>query len=119
MADSWPASLPQTVLVSGYSEAVGDAILEYQPDAGPTISRRRTAASARPLVAAFELTSAQIAMLRSFVDTTLIGGSLPFNFPGVVVGPTYLVKFQKGGLPKWTALGGDYFSVTMSLWVLP
>jgi hypothetical protein len=32
---------------------------------------------------------------------------------------TYLVKFQKGGIPKWTALGGDYYSVSMSVWVMP
>jgi hypothetical protein len=32
---------------------------------------------------------------------------------------TYLVKFQKGGIPKWTSLGGDYYSVSMSVWVMP
>lgn len=119
MVDAWPGTLPQKVLVEGYAEGVGDGLLEYQPDTGPPITRRRTSASPRPLTVTFELTSAQIATLRTFFDTTLLGGSLPFTFPGVIEGSTYLVKFQKDGLPRWTALGGDYFSVAISLWVLP
>lgn len=119
MVDAWPAGLPQRSLIQGYQEGVGDGLLEYQPDAGPTISRRRTTAVVRPLTVSFELTSAQLAILRTFYDTTLMGGSLPFTFPGPTEAATYLVKFQKDGIPKWTALGGDYFSVSISVSVLP
>jgi hypothetical protein len=118
-ASAWPSGLPQNVLISGYQEGVGDGLLEYQPETGPTISRLRTSSSARPLTVNFELTSAQIAILRTFYGTTLLGGSLPFTFPGVTESATYLVKFQKSGIPKWTSLGGDYYSVTMSVWILP
>lgn len=119
MVDVWPVGLPQNVLVNGYSEAVGDGLLEYQPETGPSISRRRSTANPRPIAMSFELTSAQIATLRTFYETTLIGGSLPFSFPGITEAVTYLVKFQKSGIPKWTSLGGDYYSVSMSVWVLP
>jgi len=119
MASAWPGTLPQKFLVDGYMEGVGDGLLEYQPDTGPSISRRRATAVPRPLSGNFEMTSAQIATLRTFFDTTLIGGSLPFTFPDPLTGATLLVKFQKGGIPKWAALGGDYFSVGMSLWILP
>jgi len=73
----------------------------------------------RPLAISFELTSSQLAILRAFVDTTLLGGSLPFSFPAPSEGATYLCKLQKSGLPKWSALGGGYYSVSMVLWVLP
>lgn len=119
MPSAWPLTLPQSVLVSNYSDGVGDGLLEYQPDAGPSITRRRTSASVRPMTMNFQLTSVQIATLRSFFETTLIGGSLPFTFPDPLTGSSVLVKFSKSGIPKWTALGGDYFSVTMSVWVLP
>ena len=119
MVDVWPVGLPQKILIGGYSEGVGDGLIEYQPDAGPTISRRRSTAAARPLNMSFELTSAQLAILRTFYDTTLIGGSLPFSLPAPTESATYLVKFQKGGIPKWTALGGDYFMVSMTVWILP
>ena len=119
MTDVWPVSLPQKVLVSGYGEGVGDGLLEYQPDTGPPITRARSSASPRPLSMQFELTRAQLATLRTFFDTTLIRGALPFLFPAVIEGGSYLVKFQKQGIPKWVSLGGDYFSVSMTLWVLP
>lgn len=119
MVDAWPSTLPQKVLQGGYSEGVGDGLLEYQPDTGPPMTRLRTSANPRPIAVNFELTSAQLQTLIAFFTTTLIGGSLPFNFPAVIENTTYLVKFQKGGLPKWTSLGGDYFNVTMSIWVLP
>lgn len=119
MVDAWPSGLPQKILINNYQEGVGDGLLEYQPDTGPTISRLRTTSSVRPLTMYFELTSAQLAILRTFFDTTLLGGSLPFSFPAAIESATYLVKFQKGGIPTWIALGGDYFGVTMSVWVLP
>jgi len=119
MPEVWPAGLPQNVLVSGYSEQMGDGVIEYVPDSGPTITRAGTSAAPRPMDIAFEATSAQIAILKNFVQTTLLGGSLPFNLPAVTEEATYLVKFQKGYLPKWTSLGGDTYNVSASLWILP
>lgn len=119
MVDAWPGTLPQQPLQDGYSEAAGDGRVQYQPDVGPPITRRRTAAVVRPLAVSYELTSAQLAILRAFVDTTLLGGSLPFSFPAPSESATYLCRFQDGGLPKWAALGGDYYKVSMMLWILP
>jgi hypothetical protein len=119
MVDAWPSGLPQKLLVDGYSQAEADGVLEYAPDLGPSITRRRTTVASAPLSGTMELTSAQIATLRTFVETTLLSGSLPFTFPDPLGGSDLLVKFQKGGLPKWSALGGDYFSVAFTLWILP
>lgn len=119
MASPWPGTLPQKFLVDGYSEGVGDGLLEYQPDTGASLTRRRATAMPKPMGGNFEMTSAQIATLKTFFETTLIGGSLPFNFPDPLTGATLLVKFQKGGIPKWSALGGDCYIVGVSLWVLP
>jgi hypothetical protein len=119
VVDAWPATLPQSSLVNGYGEGVGDSLLENQPDAGPPMTRRRSSATPRALSLSFVMDSDQIATLREFFDDTLLGGSLPFNFPGQVEDETYLVKFQKSGIPKWTALGGDDYIVNMMVWVLP
>lgn len=119
MVDAWPGTLPQKPLQNGYSEAAGDGLAEYQPDVGPPLTRRRTAAVVRLLAVSYELTSSQLATLRAFVDTNLLGGALPFTFPAPSESATYLCKFQKSGLPKWSALGGDYYSVSMMLWILP
>jgi hypothetical protein len=119
MVDAWPATLPQNVLVNGYSEGVSDGLLEYPPDTGPPITRRRSSSMPRPLSMSFAVTTAQLATLRAFYDTTLSSGSLPFTFPGVVEAETYLIKFQKGGGPKWVVLATDSFTASMTVWILP
>ena len=119
MVDAWPTGLPQDLEQSGFSESVGDGVLEYQPDQGPTISRRRTTAVMRPLSGTVQMSPDQIATLRTFFDVTIMGGALPFEFPDQVQDGTLLVKFPKGSGPSWSALSGDIYRVQLSLMVLP
>jgi hypothetical protein len=119
MVDAWPNTLPQKFQTPSFSEGVGDGLVEYAPDEGPPITRRRTSAVVRPLIGTMVCTGAQIAIFRAFFDTTVLGGSLPFNFPDQIHAGTLLVKFLKSTLPKWTALGGDYYQLQLTLQVLP
>jgi hypothetical protein len=119
MVDAWPAELPQCLNV-GFSESEGDGILEYKPDAGPSITRLRSSASVRPLSGQMRLNRAQVAVLRNFYKVTLIGGSLPFTFPDpTVIGETLLVRFPKGSPPNWQQIGGGVFRTGISFEVLP
>lgn len=120
MVDSWPGSLPQAMQAdSAFSEGVGDGLLEYQPETGPPITRLRSTSSTRPMTGTMFCTSAQIATLKTFFNGNLLGGALPFNFPDQLQSGTLLVKFPKGSLPKWTPLGGDNYSLQLSLTILP
>ncbi|MGM4891271.1 hypothetical protein [Tardiphaga sp. 839_C3_N1_4] len=119
MVDAWPAEFPQELEQNGFSEGVGDGVLEYQPDQGPSISRRRTSAVMRPLSGTMQMSAAQIATLRTFFDTTLMGGALPFEFPDQIQDGTLLVKFPKGAGPSWSALSGELYRVQLSMMVLP
>lgn len=118
MVDAWPAGLPQCLVV-GYSDGEGDGLVEYSPDMGPPISRQRSTAVTRPLSGSMRMTRAQIAILNTFVKTTLLGGSLPFNFTDPTFGGTILVKFPKGSLPSWQQTGPGKYRVNISLSVLP
>lgn len=118
MADVWPASLPQKLLVEGYSEGLADGRLISQMDAGPAKVRRRSSAMPRPLQGSMIMTSAQLATMRTFVNTTLIGGSLPFDFPDPATGATLLVRCA-GSVPALTNLGGAYWNVSLDLEILP
>lgn len=123
MVDAWPGSLPQAFEQSGYGEGVADMLTEVQPDTGPPITRRRSTAATRPVGGSMVLTSAQLSALKTFFNTTLLGGSLPFTFPAQVDAGSpavdWLVKFTKSALPKWTPLGGDYWRASFGLTVLP
>lgn len=118
MPDTWPGTLPQKMLVDGYGDGMGDGRLVSRMDAGPPQVRRRSSAMPRPLTGRMNMTAAQIATLKTFVTTTLIGGTLSFNFPDPVGGATIEVMFA-GGLPQWANLGGDNYSVSLDLMVMP
>lgn len=118
MADNWPDTLPQCFVV-GFSEGLADGRLAYKPDAGPAIMRRRSSAAPRSLSGQLKLTRAQIATLKTFVDDTLIGGSLPFNFKDPTSQATVLVRFPDGSLPNWQQITGGVFRVNLELEILP
>lgn len=119
MVSAWPGTLPQQLQISGASLGIGDGLVEYDPDFGPSITRRRTAAIVRPLAGVMILTNAQIGTFETFFYTTLLGGSLPFNFPDPRTGATLLVKFTKKQLPSYAPQGGDNFLLALNLQVLP
>lgn len=116
MPDAWPDSLPQCLPVDGQGEGLADERIRSQPDAGPALVRRRSTAGVRPFSGIVILDRAQLDMLRSFVDETLDGGTLPFSFPAQSEAGTWLVRFDE--LPKWQRRGVRY-QVALQLEILP
>lgn len=119
MASAWPGTLPQALLLAGASKGLGDGLLEYQPDTGPSITRRRTTAVMRPLVGSMMLTDTQVATFETFYLTTLMNGALPFTFPDPISGATLLVKFTKATPPSYAPQGANNYLLSLSLMVLP
>jgi hypothetical protein len=119
MPNAWPGTLPQKLLLNGASLGVGDGLIEYAPDTGPSITRRRTTAVMRPLQGSMVLTDAQVTIFETFFFTTLLNGALPFTFPDPRTGATLLVKVPKGTPPSYVPQGGDNFVLSLSLTVLP
>jgi hypothetical protein len=107
MPNAWPGTLPQKLLLNGASLGVGDGLIEYAPDTGPSITRRRTTAVMRPLQGSMVLTDAQVTTFEIFFFSTLLNGALPFTFPDPRTGATLLVKVPKGTPPNYAPQGGD------------
>lgn len=118
MVDVWPATLPQYMLVDGYAQGLGDGRLRSQTDAGPAKVRRRSSAMPKPLQGRMIMDGAQLADLQTFVDMTLMGGSLTFTFPDPVTGSSVLVRFS-ADLPSWQSRGADNWFVSLDLEILP
>ena len=76
----WPASLPDDVLVDGYSERPPRVRLRTPMDAGPPKMRRRFTAAVEPIRCTMAFTRAQVTTFRTFYDTTLLGGVLTFDW---------------------------------------
>jgi hypothetical protein len=115
----WPAGLPQFV-AKNFSGDSGANILRTPMDAGPAKERRRSG-RASPLQVQFFMTSAQIDTLETFVNTTLRGTArFGFNHPRKQTQvEVRIIPQQDGALYKYSFMGGQMYSVTMSLEVLP
>ena len=82
---TWPEDLPQYFEADSYSYTPGSGVIRTQMDAGPPEVRRR-------FTAVYNIHQGSMIMSRTqyttyfqpFVDTTLAGGSLNFDFPNPI-----------------------------------
>lgn len=110
----WPATLPQRSQRAGYSRALGDARLKTPMDAGPGKTSRRLSFVPDPVKAAVVMTTAQRDQFETFIQTTLKGGTLPFQFPAVDQGGTWIVKLGDT-MPNWTEHSPGSWLVVLDL----
>lgn len=78
---AWPATLPQSPLLDGYSEEAGDNVLRSQPEMGPPKTRRRFTARIDRLNLSYVMTTAQLGIFEAFWRTDLADGALPITMP--------------------------------------
>lgn len=118
MADPWPVTLPQALLMDGNQDGSPDGRIKSQTDQGPGKTRRRTSAAVRKFQGRMLMTEAQLLDMRTFIDITTLGGSLPFNFPDPITGATLLVQFGDT-LPNWVNVSADKYDVALMFEALP
>ena len=115
---TWPVTLPAPR--AGYQESGGALVLSTPTDKGPAKRRFR---GKRPsqLSLTFQLTSAQIDTLQTFVEST-IGGALPFNFTHPRTGAAVecrLLPTDDGGMWQASYLSNNKYQVTCRMEVMP
>lgn len=113
----WPAILPQWIRSDSYQAGLGDGRLQSSTDAGGGKTRRRFSYAPEPVKGSTEMTSAQLATFRAFVEDTLKGGVLPFYFPAQGEPGQWIVKIGQT-MPTWTPIGVQW-RVSLDLVRLP
>jgi hypothetical protein len=120
MPADWPDSLPQKLNTNGSEFQLGEGRKHFATDTGPGKMRRRSTAVSGTWTATMTMSAVQIETMRTFVETELVGGSLPFTFPPPRgIGDDLLVRFKEDGLPGWRHIGGAVWQVSFTLEVLP
>jgi hypothetical protein len=115
----WPNTLPQSV-ERGFSESIGLNVLRTPMDAGPSKIRRR---SLRPetMSVTFLFTTAQVAILESFIFDT-IKGVYRFGFTHPrknTVVETRIVPTSDGQYFTATYRAPGYWGISLQLEILP
>lgn len=113
----WPASLPQELLMDGYSQGLPDNLMRVDMDIGPAKTRRRATSAVEPVSGQMLMSAAQVATLGNFYLNTLLGGSLRFSWHRPEDN-SVAAEFRFAS-PPTTAMRGGYFDVSLSLEILP
>lgn len=114
---NWPATLPQSFHLNGFSREYPENRLRTRVDVGPAKVRRRQTLAAAKMTGNMYLDTTQKTELDTFIETTTISGSLCFNFP-VPEGGTVVCRFGEA-LPLISMVSPDTYMVTIELEILP
>lgn len=75
---TWPGTLPQVLLRSGYQETQPKLVVRTNMDAGPAKVRRRFTANVTPVKGKIIVTADQLSTLVAFWSNDCAGGALQF-----------------------------------------
>ena len=113
---AWPSELPQNILAQGYKGGLPNNLLRQPMGVGPAKVRRRGTVAVEPVNGNILVTSAGLAILITFYETTLLDGSLRFSWVQPEDGTT-AVEMRFTEPPSWSWVDG-YFEVALSLEIL-
>lgn len=120
MAIIWPDTVPNSPLKDSYSEAIPDGRLRTSVSSGPDKVRRKSAALPVSFTVDLHLSSVELDYFESFVEETLAGGSLRFEFTHPRKGTIVEMRFVGGdALYSLSEAGIDVWKVSFQLEALP
>ena len=120
MAILWPSTLPDKPVSDSYGESIPDPRLRTSMSSGPAKVRRKTAALPVTFSVSLSLSNTQLEEFEDFVETTLDGGTLRFEFAHPRKETTVEMRFVGGdSLYTVSAQGVSLFSVSFQLEALP
>ena len=117
MADVWPVSLPQEPLFEGNIEQAPNVTLRTQMDDGPPKMRQRSTAGYYKCTYVFNMTTAQVATLLTFYNTTVEGGAVYWEWTHPRTSSTENWRFTAP--PSYTKITSGYWKVTIQVEQLP
>lgn len=115
----WPPGLPQLALIDGYDETLADTLIHTQMEAGVDKVRRRFSAAAAPITLAFTMSADQTVIMETFYYDTLQGGALRFDYTHPRTGATRAWRFKEPPNMKPRREGGDGWTATIKLELMP
>jgi hypothetical protein len=114
---AWPATLPQFVQESGYSESLPDNVVESGVDSGPPKVRRRFTTQWRPIQATIWCTPDQVTAFETFFLTDTAGGVTAFTWVNPRTQSAKTFRFRRPS-PQYRPFGGGNVAISFALWQL-
>lgn len=112
MAVQWPTTLQQLVSEANFGLNYGDTVLRSTMDVGPVKTRNRYTKRIDSFSTSIYLTTAQYTTFDNFYTTSLVNGTLAFEFNHPIT--QALSEFKFSGTPRISSIGGGNFTVAMT-----
>lgn len=104
----WPSSLPQDVLVRGFTETYTDNVVLAPVDFGVPKRRPKFTAAGITMSINIHVTEAERSTLDSFFHVTLVDGENSFTWIEPINQTTKTLEFVEP--PKYTPVGADLYA---------
>ncbi len=117
MTAAWPTDLPQCPILNGWDETPQPNVATFAPEVGPPKMKRRSTAKTWLSNVVYRMTSAQLVSFKTFYETTLEDGTLPFTWNHPVNKTNFNWYFDDQ--PKITRVTPATHSVQFKLQRLP
>jgi len=114
---AWPSTIPQCPILNGFTETPQPNVAKFTPEVGPPKYRRRSTAKGWMTNTTWRFSTAQLASFKTFHETTLKDGSLPFTMNHPVTKTNYSWMFASE--PEITRYAPGFHSVSFQLVRLP
>jgi hypothetical protein len=116
---TWPASLPQSLQVTGFQESYQNQVLRSEMEAGPPKQRRRFSATTDKVAGQIIVTKAQLSTFNSFWDGDIAGGALAFDWQHPITGNPASMRFVEPFNVRLAQGSNDEYVVELKLEILP
>jgi hypothetical protein len=116
---AWPADIPQCPILNGWNETPQPNVGSFVPEVGPSKMKRRSTAKTWLSSLTYRMTTTQVVAFKTFYETTLEDGTLPFTWNHPVEKTNYNWNFDPGTQPMITRLTPTTHSVQFKLQRLP
>ena len=117
---TWPASLPQKPLLTGFQIAAQSMVIAFGTEVGPGKIRRRTTARVAGLPFSFHVNATKLATFIDFFEDDLEDGALAFDMTDPVVGGTASFRIAPSDPPYVASVvGNNLWLVSLQLQRLP
>jgi hypothetical protein len=117
MAQIWPSTLQQLISESNFGYEIADTALRTDMDIGPQKVRRRFTKSVNTMSGSIYVTTTEFTTFYTFYNTTLNGGTLPFEFEHPIT--KELKEWRFKGPARVQSIGGGNFTIDFTWEELP
>lgn len=114
---TWPSTVPQRFNQESFSNTLADNTIRSGMDVGPDKIRRITTSNTEPVQGVIIMSKTEVGYLKTFYYTTSQGGVLEFNWVDPYTEDPVEMRFVEP--PKFSAIGGEYFTASLSLEIMP